>query len=94
RLSAATAGLAAETGDVQALRDQARSGEKRLAEMEARVKGCEAHAVRSDPAAVALRIETISSGLEGLSKRVDRKASASSTERALEAKADKASGSG
>ncbi|CAM9287093.1 unnamed protein product, partial [Ectocarpus sp. 4 AP-2014] len=94
RLSAATAGLATETRGVQALRDQAMSTEKRLAEVEARVQGCEAHAVRSDPAAVALRIETISSGLEGLSKRVDHKASASATERALEAKADKASGSG
>ncbi|CBN79016.1 hypothetical protein Esi_0165_0045 [Ectocarpus siliculosus] len=89
RLSAATAGLAAETRGVQALRDQAMSTEKRLAEVEARVQGCEAHAVRSDPAAVALRIETISSGLEGLSKRVDHKASASATERALENKADK-----
>ncbi|CAM9347974.1 unnamed protein product [Ectocarpus sp. 8 AP-2014] len=94
RLSAATAGLAAETRGVQALRDQAMSTEKRLAEVEARVQECEAHAVRSDPAAVALRIETISSGLEGLSKRVDHKASASATERALEDKADKASGSG
>ncbi|CAN0419447.1 unnamed protein product [Ectocarpus sp. 12 AP-2014] len=94
RLSAATAGLAAETRGVQALRDQGMSTDKRLAEVEARVQGCEAHAVRSDPAAVALRIETISSGLEGLSKRVNHKASASATERALEAKADKASGSG
>ncbi|CAM9683565.1 unnamed protein product [Ectocarpus sp. 13 AM-2016] len=93
RLSAATARLAAETRDVQALRDQEVSTEKRLAEVETRVQGCEAHAVRSDPAAVALRIETISSGMEGLSKRVDHKASASATERALEAKADKASGS-
>ncbi|CAN0112949.1 unnamed protein product, partial [Hapterophycus canaliculatus] len=35
------------------------------------------------------RIETVSSRLEGLSKRVDHKASASATERALEQKADK-----
>lgn len=44
-----------ETRGRQALHDKALTLEKRLEGVEARVRGCEAHAVRADPAAVALR---------------------------------------
>lgn len=38
-----------------ALWNKALSTEKRIAEVGERVRGCEAHAVRADPSAVALR---------------------------------------
>ncbi|CAN0157802.1 unnamed protein product, partial [Pylaiella littoralis] len=79
----------ANAREVQTLRNRALALERRVVEIETRVRGCEAHAVRADPAAFALRIETVSSGLDNLRKRVDHKASASATERALEHKADK-----
>lgn len=44
-----------EAGEVHALRTRVLAVEKCVAEMDARVRGCEAHAIRADPAAFALR---------------------------------------
>eukprot|EP00752_Nemacystus_decipiens_P010476 g9334.t1 len=85
----AKGGRIVEPTEIEGLREQALTLENRVAEVETRVRGCEAHAVRADPAAVALRIETVSSRLEELTRRVDHKASAKATERALEDKMDK-----
>lgn len=44
-----------ETRGKQALHDKAVALERRLEGVEARLCGCEAHAVRADPGAVSLR---------------------------------------
>ncbi|CAM9304920.1 unnamed protein product, partial [Discosporangium mesarthrocarpum] len=71
----------------QTVQDRSLMLEKRVSDLEGRVRGCEALCTRADPGETNRRLDTVGLGLMEVADRLDSKADAAATEAALVGKA-------